>query len=94
MANLVVWPKVMAQFRKVIMGARLISVRGYVQRDEDVIHVVVQHLEDRTDALERLANEPMAVDLSRADELQRPVPDHHSRHPRNVRVIPKSRDFH
>ena len=93
-ANLVVWPKVMAQFRKVIMGARLISVRGYVQRDEDVIHVVVQHLEDRTDALERLANEPMAVDLSRADELQRPVPDHHSRHPRNVRVIPKSRDFH
>ncbi|MEP2028423.1 MAG: error-prone DNA polymerase [Paracoccaceae bacterium] len=93
-ANLVVWPKVMAQYRKIIMGARLISVRGYVQRDEDVIHVVVQHLEDRTDALARLANEPVPIALSHADEVQRPIPDHPSRHPRDVRVIPKSRDFH
>jgi error-prone DNA polymerase len=76
------------------MGARLISVRGYVQSDENVIHVVVQHLEDRTDALARLANAPTAIELSHADELLRPAADHRSRHPRDVRIIPKSRDFH
>ena len=38
-------------------------------------------------------------DLARADEVARPGPDPHqqmppARHPRQVRVIPKSRDFH
>ena len=93
-ANLVVWPKIMTQFRKAIMQSRLIDVRGYVQRDGDVIHVVAQQLYDRSDALDRLSNEPVPIQLSRADEVLRPVPDTHSRHPRNVRVIPKSRDFH
>ncbi|MEL7211289.1 MAG: error-prone DNA polymerase [Pseudomonadota bacterium] len=93
-ANLVVWPKIMAQFRKAVMQSRLIDVRGYVQRDRDVIHVVVEQLHDRSDALDRLSNEPMPIQLSRADEVLRPIPDTHSRHPRNVRIIPKSRDFH
>ncbi|WP_224824235.1 error-prone DNA polymerase [Cognatishimia sp. MH4019] len=93
-ANLVVWPKIMQQFRKAVMQSRLIDVRGYVQRDRDVIHVVVQQLHDRSDALDRLSNEPVPIQLSRADEVLRPVPDTHSRHPRNVRIIPKSRDFH
>lgn len=93
-ANLVVWPKVMEQFRKAIMQSRLIDVHGYVQRDGDVTHVVVQQLHDRSDALDRLSNEPVPIQLSRADEVLRPIPDAHSRHPRNVRIIPKSRDFH
>jgi error-prone DNA polymerase len=93
-ANLVVWPKVMEAFRKVIMGARLIDVQGYVQREADVIHVVVQHLRDRSDALDSLSNEPVRIALSRADEVTRPIPQSRARHPRDARVIPKSRDFH
>ncbi len=93
-ANLVVWPKVMAAFRKVIMQARLIEVRGMVQRDEDVIHVVAHRLEDRTEALVRLSNDPFEVPLARADEVVKPVSAHAQRHPRDVRIIPKSRDFH
>ncbi len=95
-ANLVVWPKVMAAFRKVIMRARVIDVRGYVQRDADVIHVVATHLEDRSDALERLNTDArMDPPLAHADEVRRPIPqDRRGRHPRDVRVIPKSRDFH
>jgi len=49
---------------------------------------------DRSDALDRLANDPMAVPLARADALRRPVPDGGQRHPRDLRLIPKSRDFH
>jgi len=93
-ANLVIWPKVMEQFRKVIMQARLLDVTGMVQRDGAVIHVVVQHLKDRGDALARLSQDPLEVPLARADEVRKPLPDGTHRHPRDTRVIPKSRDFH
>ncbi|MFZ5962384.1 error-prone DNA polymerase [Thalassococcus sp. BH17M4-6] len=93
-ANLVVWPKVMTAFRKVIMQSRLIDVQGIVQRGDGVIHVVAHHLSDRSDALSRLSNEDMQPPLARADEVTRPLPAASHRHPRDVRVIPKSRDFH
>ncbi len=94
-ANLVVWPAVFEGFRKVIMRARLMDVRGVVQRDADVIHVVATHLTDRSDAIDRLSNDPMLVPLARADEVRKPIPEAtHNRHPRDVRIIPKSRDFH
>ena len=92
--NLVVWPKVMEAFRKVIMQARIIDVRGVVQRSDDVIHVVVHHLNDRSDALKRLSNDAIEPPLARADEVKRALPSSTHRHPRNLRTIPKSRDFH
>ncbi len=93
-ANLVIWPKVFEAFRKVIMRSRLIDIRGTLQRDSDVIHVVAIHLADRSDALDRLSYSPMDPPLARADEVRKPVPESTRRHPRDVRVIPKSRDFH
>jgi error-prone DNA polymerase len=93
-ANLVVWPKVMEAFRKPIMQSRLIDVHGMVQRSEDVVHVVVHHLQDRSDALDRLSNDYMDVPLARADEVREPLPNSTHPHPRDVRIIPKSRDFH
>ena len=93
-ANLVIWPKIFEAFRKVIMRSRLIEVRGTLQRDADVIHVVATALTDRSDALDRLAVDPMVVPLARADEVRKPVPGGTHRHPRDVRIIPKSRDFH
>jgi error-prone DNA polymerase len=93
-ANLVIWPKVFEAFRRVVMRARLIDIRGTLQRDSDVIHVVATHLTDRSDALDRLSHSPMDPPLARADEVRRPVPEGSRRHPRDVRVIPRSRDFH
>jgi error-prone DNA polymerase len=86
-ANLVVWSKVMATYRKVVMRARVIDVRGVVQREGDVIHIIVNHLVDRTDALDRLSNDV-------PDAPMTTIPKGTHRHPRDVRVIPKSRDFH
>ena len=86
-ANLVVWSKVMANYRKVVMRARVIDVRGVVQREGDVIHIIVNHLVDRTDALDRLSNDV-------PDAQMTTIPKWTHRHPRDVRVIPKSRDFH
>jgi error-prone DNA polymerase len=107
-ANVVIWPNVLERFRKVVMASRLVLIRGKVQRHEDIIHVVAQQMEERSDWLRLLSEEAgdMAVPLANADEVKRPEPgsardkdaDHprfsRARHPRDVRIIPKSRDFH
>jgi len=95
-ANLVVWPKVMTAFRKVIMTARLMQVTGRLQRDpaSGVTHIVAEALEDRGDVLLRLSDRSLAPPLSRADEVRHPIPAPTPGHPRNARIIPGSRDFH
>ena len=94
-ANLVVWPDVFGRQRKIVMGARLMAVHGIVQRDEDsdVIHVVARRLEDHTPMLRHLSDETMPSMLSQGDAAGswRAPPQ---RHPRDVEIIPKSRDFH
>ncbi|MFL6760167.1 error-prone DNA polymerase [Sphingomonas sp.] len=94
-ANLVVWPDVFEKQRKIVMGARLMAVHGIVQRDPDseVIHVVARRLEDHSHMLRHLSDEALPSALSNGDApgAMRPPP---SRHPRDVEIIPKSRDFH
>jgi error-prone DNA polymerase len=45
-ANLVVWPKVFEQHRRVIMSASMIAVRGRIQREGEVVHLVAQRFVD------------------------------------------------
>jgi error-prone DNA polymerase len=116
-ANVVVWPKTLERYRREIMSARLMLIRGRIQRHEDIIHVVSAVVEDRSDLLATLmedADGPMPVPIANADEVLRPEPGsarssshprntaathlresgHARRHPRNERIIPRSRDFH
>jgi error-prone DNA polymerase len=95
-ANLVIWPKLFKTFRPVIMGARLMVVRGRVQTDGEVIHVVADHLEDRSDRLDRLSQDRMPAITTRGDHPTHPIAGQVGarRHPRDVRIIPPSRDFH
>jgi error-prone DNA polymerase len=106
-ANIVVWPKVMEQFRKEVMGARLILVEGYIQSSpEQVTHLVAQRMVDRSHDLMGLADDAlrrkMAVPAGPApteplNDDRREHPDNPAqkiRHPRNVRILPPSRDFH
>jgi error-prone DNA polymerase len=81
--NLVVWPKALERYRAIVMGARLMLVRGRIQRHNDIIHVVANHLEDKTQWLDLLSADPV-----------KPITSDSHRHPRNERVIPPSRDFH
>jgi error-prone DNA polymerase len=94
-ANLVVWPDVFEKQRKIVMGARLMAVHGIIQRDpdSDVIHVVARRLEDHSHVLRHLSDETMPSTLSQSDAAGSWRPPA-SRHPRDVEVIPKSRDFH
>jgi error-prone DNA polymerase len=94
-ANLVVWPDVFEKQRKIVMGARLMAVHGIVQRDPDsaVIHVVARRLEDHSHMLRHLSDEALPSTLAQGDapgSWRTPA----ARHPRDVEIIPKSRDFH
>jgi len=85
-ANIVVWPKIMKAFRREVMGARLVRIEGRIQRSpEGVVHVVAARIEDRSGAL---------LDLSGRDAQRLVAPSQMAHHPRNVRIMPKSRDFH
>jgi error-prone DNA polymerase len=92
--NLVIWPDLKQKQRQVVMGARLMEVRGRVEYDEEVVHVIAVHMTDASEELARLSDEVFIPPLANADLVGRlhAAPSH--RHPRNVRVIPKSRDFH
>ena len=59
-ANVVVWPKIMEQYRKEVMGARLILVEGYIQSSpEKVTHLIAQRMIDRSHDLVGLANDAL-----------------------------------
>ncbi|MBY8335963.1 error-prone DNA polymerase [Alteriqipengyuania sp. NZ-12B] len=124
--NLVVWPDLKEKQRKVVMGARLMEVRGRVEYDDEVIHVIAHHMTDATHMLARLSDDALRYELARADHVNSPLPSgkinprddlrdgaedpaggqatrprdlidelpNTGGHPRNVRIIPKSRDFH
>ena len=81
--NVVIWERVFKHFRKEVMGARLLLAQGVVQKSpEGVIHLMAHTLIDRSMDLRLLSGEALPG--------QPPV----HRHPRNVRVLPPSRDFH
>ena len=81
-ANIVVWPDLKTRFRKAVMGGRLLEVHGRVERDDEVIHVIAAHIRDAS------------ADLARLSDGLAVTGEGHRGHPRSVRVIPKSRDFH
>ena len=55
-ANLVVWPQVFEKFRRVVMGASMIAVRGRIQREGEVVHLVAQRLVDLSAELATVGN--------------------------------------
>jgi error-prone DNA polymerase len=74
--NVIVWPKVFEQFRPVVMGARLVKVRGRLQSAEGITHLVAEHIEDISPLLGLLeANGADLESLARADEVRRPGVD-------------------
>ena len=106
-ANVVVWPKIMEQYRKEVMGARLILVEGYIQSSpEKVTHLIAQRMIDRSHDLVGLANDaldrkhPVPAGAAPIEPLNddprahTDAPAQKLRHPRNVRILPPSRDFH
>jgi len=91
--NVVIWARLFETVRAQVMGSRLMLIEGEVQRSpEGVVHLMANRVHDRSALLDTLGEDTaVRVPLARADEMVRPVPP---RHPRDARIVPKSRDFH
>ncbi|CAN5130308.1 error-prone DNA polymerase [soil metagenome] len=99
--NILLWARLFDHYRLPLMAARLMEAHGVVQRvregDVDVIHLMADHIVDRTAELDRLSEDHRTViEAGPGDKAAHPDGARFSRHshPRNVRILPKSRDFH
>ena len=70
-ANLVVWPRVFDAHRRIVMGSRLLGVRGRVQREGLVIHLVAEQLWDWSAELDSIADiDDFHLARGRGDEVR------------------------
>jgi len=97
--NGLLWARDFEKQRRAVMAARLMVLEGTVQRSkEDVVHLIVDQVTDASAALSALSSpelkpEPLRADAVRKPEYDRTRPTSRG-HPRNVRILPRSRDFH
>jgi error-prone DNA polymerase len=91
--NVLIWARVFERYRRAVMASRLMLVEGEVQRSEEgVVHLIASRIIDRSEELNRLMQ---GADIAEpgAGGPDRPAVSL-ARHPRNVRIVPPSRDFH
>ena len=74
-ANLIVWPQVFERFRRLILTAGLMGVRGRVQRQGIVVHVIAEDLVDLTALLRSIGGREegaaaFAVPIGRGDAVR------------------------
>jgi error-prone DNA polymerase len=107
-ANIVVWPKLFEQYRREVLGGRLVAIDGPVQKEGGVIHVIAERVHDWNRLLAELSEAGPQLDAtSPTDEAKSGDPGGSwrgdpQRHPRNVginlsaaaNVMPKGRNFH
>ncbi len=86
-ANVIVWPKIYERFRRVVLGSRMVAVRGVLQKEQGVIHVIAGRLVNLTGDL-------MTVMTTQETPVFQSLAADPPRHPRNARVLPKGRNFH
>jgi len=99
-ANLVVFQQLFEKYRKEILGARLLMVEGKLQREGEVVHVIVKRCFDLTGMLKGLTDagqeELPLLTLSRADERS-PFPAENKRTQKREQpdgtVFPAARNF-
>jgi error-prone DNA polymerase len=106
-ANIVVWPKLFEQYRREVLGGRLVAIDGPVQSESGVIHVIAERVHDYTPLLAGLSATGERLDATGPTDEPRKSTYEDPRqagHPRNVRinldvskvanVMPKGRNFH
>ena len=81
-ANIIVWPQVYERYRRAVVGGRLLEVRGRLQKEGLVIHLIARHVIDRS---------PLLRELGRIDGPDQAEPLLTEREA--VDAMPGSRDF-
>jgi error-prone DNA polymerase len=91
-ANLVIWPSLYEQSRRVVLSSSLLIIDGKVQREGEVVHIVATKLSDGSDLLASVGalNQPFPLPHGRGDEVHHgSLPD-----PRGMPRPHKARDIY
>lgn len=83
-ANLIVFQKLFDRYRKEIIQSRLLMVEGQLQKEGEVIHVIVRRCFNVTRLLGKLQTSDLDVRMSRSDETTSPF---------QSKVFPEGRNF-
>jgi error-prone DNA polymerase len=93
-ANLVIWPSLYERQRRIILAAGMIAVKGRIQREGDVVHLVANQLTDLSSDLAGVGDRDDRFPLphGRGDEFHHGSPgiDPRSLPPK----VPKPRDIY
>jgi error-prone DNA polymerase len=91
-ANIVVWPKNYDKYRRVILGATMMSIHGKIQREGEVVHLVANQISDLSDELASVGERDGAFPLphGRGDEFHHGSQGHDSR---DRPKLPRARDI-
>ncbi|PYF08107.1 DnaE-like error-prone DNA polymerase [Rhodobacter viridis] len=97
-SNVIVWPKIYAQFRRAVIGGRLLRVTGRLQREGIVVHLIADEITDLSGHLAALGHpldSVVGLTQPQADDAPRPRAQAGARHPREqAKKLFPSRDFH
>ena len=76
-ANLIVWPSVYEKQRRIILSAGMLGVRGRVQREGEIVHIIAHWLTDMSGNLAKMAPPEFAISnpiRKHAGQRRRPQP--------------------
>ncbi|MGB5077791.1 MAG: error-prone DNA polymerase, partial [Sphingorhabdus sp.] len=92
--NAMLWSRLFERQRRAVMASRLMVIEGELQRSkEGIVHLMATTITDRTNELSRLSEEHgPGLSSGRSGNFAQQTEATHG-HPRNLRVLPKSRDF-
>jgi error-prone DNA polymerase len=107
-ANAILWPDRFEAQRRIVLSSAMVGVKGVVQREGEVIHVITQRLEDYTPLLHSVGQMDFPHRTAPADGAKGGAPDPRDKRPRPAhgavpmagRNVPddairvKSRNFH
>ena len=102
-ANIVIWPKTYERYRRIVLTSRLFGIKGRVQKEGLVVHVIADEIEDLTHELATISSisEIGGANLARGDLEGNGFDPRAAKAARQeieqlraARFVPKSRDFH
>lgn len=80
--NVIIWPDMFDANRRVVLGGQMLAVKGVLQKEGEVVHLIAKKIEDFSELLADVGNRTLDV----ANIKQRKY--------RSERIVVKSRNFH
>jgi error-prone DNA polymerase len=93
-ANVIIWQRLFEAQRRIVLGAAMMGVKGRIQREGEVIHIISDRLEDMTPLLHSVAAREFPHRLSPGDGANFGGPDPRTRPAREAVIEVRTRNFH